>query len=283
MQYHGASYATDAWDVYWYEKNLQGDIVAVYNASGTKLVSYAYDAWGNCTITYSNGGSSTTAVNNPFRYRGYYYDVDLNLYYLQSRYYDPVLCRFISVDSYVSTGTGILGYNMYAYCNNNPVMYEDGNGNIPFNDHTYTDAVSSIADYLGNLLKDWLHEDREKAKSMEYTVTETSVQIEDSYQITNLLVMYEYINEHRGDELSGSTTGAVFEWKAHNIAHSILTELDNMGVPNMKGHIESAKSVNLGGTIYDDNHGYLSGVMWGGYAICFPAFSIVDALIEIFE
>lgn len=283
MQYHGASYAANAWDIYWFEKNLQGDVVAVYNIAGTKLISYRYDAWGKYQITYSNSGASSSAVLNPFRYRGYYYDVDLNLYYLQSRYYDPVLCRFISVDSYVSTGTGILGYNMYAYCNNNPVMYEDGNGNIPFNDHTYTDAVSSIADYLGNLLKDWLHEDREKAKSMEYTVTETSVEIEDSYQITNLLVMYEYINEHIGDELSGSTTGAVFEWKAHNIAYNLLTELQGKGVSGLNDYIKSAQSVNIGSTIYKDNHGLMSVFMWEGYIVYSPVFSIVDALIEIFE
>jgi hypothetical protein len=79
MQYHASTYAQNVWDTYWFEKNLQGDIVAVYNTSGTKLVSYIYDAWGNTTVTYSNGGASTTAVKNPFTYRGYYYDSDLGL------------------------------------------------------------------------------------------------------------------------------------------------------------------------------------------------------------
>ncbi len=69
---------------------------------------------------------------NPFRYRGYYYDVETSLYYLQSRYYDPAMGRFLNADGYVSTGTGLLGYNMYAYCNNNPVMGYDPNGNIPW-------------------------------------------------------------------------------------------------------------------------------------------------------
>ena len=108
--YRTTSYAKDTWDVFWYEKNLQGDIVAVYNSSGTKLVSYNYtDAWGNHSISYSNGGASTGAQYNPFRYRGYYYDTDLYMYYLQSRYYDAKICRFISADGYVSTGQGDLG------------------------------------------------------------------------------------------------------------------------------------------------------------------------------
>ncbi len=65
---------------------------------------------------------------NPFRYRGYYYDIETGLYYLQSRYYNPEWGRFLNADGYVSTGTGVLGYNMFAYCNNNPVMKVDPNG-----------------------------------------------------------------------------------------------------------------------------------------------------------
>ena len=102
-----------------------------YDINGTKFVSYTYDAWGNFTTTYHNGGASTTAVNNPFRYRGYYYDSETGLYYLNSRYYDPIAGRFISADSYVSTGQGLIGYNMYAYCNNNPVNMVDFEGTKP--------------------------------------------------------------------------------------------------------------------------------------------------------
>ena len=72
-----------------------------------------------------------TSLNNPLKYRGYYYDSDLGLYYLQSRYYDANTCRFINADGYVSTGQGFTGYNMFAYCNNNPVMYRDDSGNSP--------------------------------------------------------------------------------------------------------------------------------------------------------
>ena len=132
MKYRTTSYASGTFDTYWYERNLQGDIVAIYGDNGKKYVSYYYDAWGNHTENYFNSGATVTAVkNNPLRYRGYYYDIDLQLYYLQSRYYDSSTGRFINADGYISTGTGILGYNMYSYCNNNPVMYTDSEGNSP--------------------------------------------------------------------------------------------------------------------------------------------------------
>ena len=112
-------------DEYLFEKNLQGDVVAIYNASGTKLVSYTYDAWGKVTTTYSNGGVSTGARYNPFRYRGYYYDEDTGLYYLNARYYDPCVGRFINVDGYLNTNGDIIGYNLFSYCGNNPTMRVD--------------------------------------------------------------------------------------------------------------------------------------------------------------
>ena len=126
MQYRDLSDTDGDWETYLYEKNLQGDIMAVYDTSSTRLVSYTYDAWGRIQSTYcSNGGANTSAVHNPFRYRGYYYDTDLNLYYLATRYYDPEVRRFVTADSYVSTGQGILGHNRYAYCGNNPVFRID--------------------------------------------------------------------------------------------------------------------------------------------------------------
>ena len=131
MQYHGASYAEDAWDIFWYEKNLQGDIIAVYNEAGTKLISYTYDAWGGFSSTYHNGGSSTVVGNNPFLYRGYYFDKDLQLYYLNARYYDPAVGRFVSADYpdvIVSTPNALTDKNLFAYCDNNPVVRVDRNG-----------------------------------------------------------------------------------------------------------------------------------------------------------
>ena len=101
-------------------------VIAVYSDTGTKLISYRYDAWGNKTTTYSNGGASTLAANNRITYRGYYYDADLEMYYLQSRYYDAKICRFINADSLLFNR--LLGCNLFAYCENNPVTREDPNG-----------------------------------------------------------------------------------------------------------------------------------------------------------
>jgi len=111
---------------YLYEKNLQGDVIGIYNTSGTKVASYSYDAWGNLiSSSYSDYSAYTY---NPFRYRGYYYDRETGFYYLQSRYYDPATGRFINADGYVNANGDLQGYNMYAYCSNNPVMCVDPTG-----------------------------------------------------------------------------------------------------------------------------------------------------------
>ena len=103
-----------------------GDIVGVYNNDDYKLITYEYDAWGNVLLTYHNNGEYTSAVNNPFLYRGYYYDSDLDLYYLNSRYYDSAIGRFISPDdvSYLGANGDLNSYNLYAYCSNNSVNYK---------------------------------------------------------------------------------------------------------------------------------------------------------------
>ena len=113
---------------YYYATNLQGDVVALLNTSGTAVVTYTYDAWGKLLET---GGSmaSTLGALNPLRYRGYVYDTETGLYYLQSRYYSPAMGRFINGDDPAYLGVkGLLSYNLFAYCNNNPVMGYDPSG-----------------------------------------------------------------------------------------------------------------------------------------------------------
>ena len=113
---------------YYYIKNLQGDIIKIVGEDGTVYGEYSYDAWGNCTIVTDKSGIATL---NPFRYRGYYYDEETGLYYLQTRYYDPTIGRFISPDSvdYLDPES-INGLNLYIYCLNNPVMNVDPSGHI---------------------------------------------------------------------------------------------------------------------------------------------------------
>ena len=97
------------------------------DGSGTKVVKYTYDAWGKL-ISTSGTLASTLGADNPFRYRGYYYDTETGLYYLMTRYYDPEVGRFLSADVYLSTGQGVLGGNMWAYCLNNPIIFADTSG-----------------------------------------------------------------------------------------------------------------------------------------------------------
>ncbi|MBQ7380030.1 MAG: RHS repeat-associated core domain-containing protein [Clostridia bacterium] len=132
FQYRTSNLADGVFFNFFFEKNLFGDIVAVYNASGVKVLSYYYDAWGNHTTTWHNStGNNTYAQYNPFRYRGYYYDTETEFYYLQSRYYDPVTGRFLNADGYINANGDLIGFNMYAYCSNNPVMYTDPKGTWP--------------------------------------------------------------------------------------------------------------------------------------------------------
>ncbi len=124
MMYRENNYAENVFDVFWFEKNILGDVIAVYNSSGTKLVTYTYtDSWGNHTVSYSNGGGSTGAIYNPFRHRSYYYDTDLEMYYLESRYYDANTCRFISPYNNPVIEQGTPEANAYSYCFNDPIDY----------------------------------------------------------------------------------------------------------------------------------------------------------------
>lgn len=108
---------------YYYHRNLQGDVIAIYDSDGNKQAEYAYDAFGNCEVLYS--GIYDIGHKNPIRYRGYYYDQETSLYYLNAHYYNPEWRRFISPDD-----TGYLdpetpnGLNLYAYCGNDPVNYK---------------------------------------------------------------------------------------------------------------------------------------------------------------
>ena len=136
-------------DTYWFKKNELGDIAEIYGVNG-KLCEYRYDAWGNYRLIDSGTGmdvtkdqviggiSTNVSVHighiNPFRYRGYYYDEETGFYYLNTRYYDPEIRRFINMDNpelvaQLAQTPGQL--NLYAYCNNNPIAMIDGNGNFP--------------------------------------------------------------------------------------------------------------------------------------------------------
>ncbi len=114
-------------------KDMLGNILALLDGSGNVVVQYKYDAWGNHTVTDANGNAITDADHignlNPFRYRGYYFDRETGFYFLQSRYYDPEVGRFLNMDSIeYADPESVNGINLYAYCGNNPVMGYDPDG-----------------------------------------------------------------------------------------------------------------------------------------------------------
>ena len=117
---------------YYYRKNLQGDIIAILNTSGTKIVEYTYNAWGE-VLGVTGSLANTIGSINPFRYRGYYYDTETGFYYLQSRYYDPVIHRWLNTEPNIDYGVfdkwaGLLCTSIYAYCANNSVNFNDPSG-----------------------------------------------------------------------------------------------------------------------------------------------------------
>ena len=128
-------YSTDngsTFNTYYYLRNAQNDIVKLIDSSGSTVVEYCYDSWGKLLST-SGSLASTLGKNDPFRYRGYVYDEETEFYYVQSRYYNPEIGRWISPEPNADyggfdEGAGLLGYNVYAYCANNPVNNFDPDG-----------------------------------------------------------------------------------------------------------------------------------------------------------
>ena len=108
---------------YYYITNLQGDVMHLVDGDGTAVASYTYDPYGNILTA-----TGDLAEVNPLRYRGYYYDGETGIYYVSSRYYDSEIRRFVNADVFVSTGQSFLGYNMFAYCRNNPICRRDISG-----------------------------------------------------------------------------------------------------------------------------------------------------------
>ena len=117
---------------YFYDRTVTGEIRHIIDKNGHVYVSYEYDDWG--MPTYESDGSTIgneLLELNPFMYKGYFYDREIKMYYLKSRYYDPDLGRFINADAEVGSVGETMGMNLFAYCKCNPICYSDENGNWP--------------------------------------------------------------------------------------------------------------------------------------------------------
>ena len=187
---------------YYYATNIQGDVVAILNASGTAVVTYTYDAWGNI-LTTTGTLASTLGVHNPLRYRGYVYDPETGLYYLQSRYYDPQMGRFISPDALVSTGQGILGNNMFAYCLNNPVNMYDASGNLP---EWIRDKLRWIEDNVISPIEDFVAD-----------VAEDIYNYDESNSDTNKVYKSHYFSSYNGTLVLRHSNSFLTSWAAFGV------------------------------------------------------------------
>ncbi len=239
---------------------------------GNRVASYSYDPYG--AITSISGSMSQI---NPIRYRGYYYDTETGFYYLQSRYYDPSIGRFINADAFASTGQGFLGYNMFVYCNNNPIMYSDSLGKAAMFSCT-VNVCDGGSGYTNVDITQEIFGERESRRRRSEEAIESgdvfyevhndgTVKIHNSYKVRSIPVMIDFISENRGDEIKGSTTGVVFEWVLHNAAYDC-------------GKTDQAADLDVGSTIYADRHGIFTVLMIMGYWACSPSFARYDFYME---
>ena len=229
------------------------------------------------TTTYHNGGASTTATKNNFRYRSYYYDADLKLYYLQSRYYDSNTGRFVSPDDvgYIGANGDLTSYNLYAYCSNNPIMNKDPSGNSAVGIILGVIAVVATVHDIYHLVKGKVKVDNE------YT-NEKNVQVQNSSKLLTpwMILGYSfYLNhfkESTKDVIKGTTVAVSYEWWLHNLAAWL----------NIGG--ERSKHVDVGATIFDDFNNrdnsdvsvkVLSATMAITYALILPTLGLIDWLV----
>jgi len=238
---------------YYYLSDTQGNIIGLMDQSGDIVVEYRYDAWGNI-INWDDISSNPIARINPYRYRGYRYDEELNLYYLQSRYYDPSIGRFLNIDdtSYLSDDTSS-SLNLYAYAVNNPVMYSDISGEFPV-----LITIAAIA-YTSWAVHDIYQIASGNVVFIPDDENEGGV-IENSYKVQNPTVIYgysiylRYFSDNK-DCFDGSAAGIASEWIVHNAAFDLSYIPSKLGFLGRQN--EQAMHANFGKTVFDDGRWYV--------------------------
>ena len=239
IEYRTSVYDEGDFDYYFFDKNIFGDIVGIYNENGRKICTYTYDAWGVCETTLTSGISSTERAvadqYNPFRYRGYYYDVETGYYYLQTRYYNPEWGRFLNADGYINANGDILGYNMFAYCGNNPVKHIDPNGESILFITTIINHIITGVEILiakNNVESTYSIDEAQDAISEitgdEVTFSEGNVKIKNSYNVHSRynrikasIIIKNTVDEDGNKFTDRSIYSLSSEWAGHNILSSV--------------------------------------------------------------
>ena len=197
-------------DIYYYVLNLQGDVISIVTRWGESYGSYTYDAWGNIIAQ-----SGWLAGINPIRYRGYYYDSETGLYYLQSRYYDPQVKRFINADdAQVSlVSDSFLSKNAFAYCNNCPTIAADQNG------QWLNVVIGAVVGGVAGLINQ-----------------ATSDLIASAASGTNSTSNWEtYVGAVLGGAVGGAILGATGKPKVANVVSSVVTTGAGLALEKMFG------------------------------------------------
>ena len=205
---------------YFYVYDLQGDVVALIDAAGTKVVEYVYDAWGTILAT-SGTLAATLGYLNPFRYRGYVYDEETELYYLQSRFYSIHWKRFVNEDTIIGISGEIHSQNAYSYCKCNPISKVDSKGTLPqliqnFINNLKNTAISIIR-FIGPEVQ--LFVNRQKALSAMEDSRNRTMQILSStapYAGTNAFIESQFGKYFWFNHTV--THGAVMDYKAEGRA-----------------------------------------------------------------
>ena len=136
-------------NVYYYMYNPQGDVIGLFDDELNVVVEYTYDSWGKI-LSITGPLQYSLGRTNPFRYRGYYYDNESGMYYLNSRYYHPEIGRFINADEVAGVNNDITAYNLFAYCGNNPICRIDISGNAWETVFDVASLCLSVAELVAN-------------------------------------------------------------------------------------------------------------------------------------
>ena len=270
---------------YYYIKDCMQNIIGIIDNLGIKLCDYKYDSYGNVSVMNYN---SNIGNINSIRYKGYYYDKETGLYYCINRYYNPYLGRWLTIDNpkYIDR-YNINSLNLFAYCENNPIMGYDPDGTIILAIIVTIIAATAAAMTVHDIVKIKELEAQTKKESPFNNVT-----IKNSYQIYTPWVRFayssylNYVNDDAQNIIKGTTFGVEFEWGIHNVVYYGAKALQTAGINDLFGEpieniIAQAQEVDIGESIFDDNHGSLSTAMFIGYAITNPIAALLDYLLYL--
>lgn len=246
---------------YYFIKNLQGDIVKVIDYLGNIAATYTYDAWGN-PVTQT--GIDSVLNNNIFRYRGYIYDKETGFYYLNSRYYDPNLGRFIGPDRQINSG--ILGANTFAYSENNPVNMSDHDGNASYKNSYYYNSrggsyrvTTTISFWYGTKLTYNYYITKKGIVRFEFPLNNYWSVLWRGESKTLATAMYKVAKSINSNFLWGRSIGGIdVETKLHWAAYTMNIKRSSSEVADMGG-------TNSRKTGYDDNAWFFEG--WNAASI----------------